>query len=176
MNAIELLNSPIYLLAQFFGLCSIIISLISQQFKLREKILIAFIFANLFNAVHFYFLGAISGLVLAIIGALRFGIAIKYNSKRWLYIFLIINSIAAYFMFEGVALTGTSYLAATFIILSSFLKNDSAMRIAIIIGALGWLIYGFLISSIIAIVANVLFLASSLIGWYRHSYKISKHI
>ena len=49
MNAIELLNSPIYLLAQFFGLCSIIISLISQQFKLREKILIAFIFANLFK-------------------------------------------------------------------------------------------------------------------------------
>lgn len=176
MEFLSQINSPLYLAAQLFGLISVVISVVSQQFKLREKILIAFIFANLFNAVHFYLLGAMTGLALAIIGAFRFGIAIKSTSKIWLYIFLAINTVAAYLMFEGLALTGVSYLAATFIIISSFLKNDSAMRLAIIVGALGWLIYGVLIGSIIAIVANLLFLASSIIGWYRHSYKIPKHI
>lgn len=176
MEFLSQINSPLYLAAQLFGLISVVISVVSQQFKLREKILIAFIFANLFNAVHFYLLGAMTGLALAIIGAFRFGIAIKSTSKIWLYIFLAINTVAAYLMFEGLALTGVSYLAATFIIISSFLKNDSAMRLTIIVGALGWLIYGVLIGSIIAIVANLLFLASSIIGWYRHSYKIPKHI
>jgi hypothetical protein len=172
----ELLSSPVYLVAQFFGICSMIISIGSQQLKLRGKILIAFIFANIFNAVHFYLLGAISGVALAIIGAFRFGIAIKSTSKIWLYIFLIINTLAAYFTFENIILTGTSYLAATFIVLSSFITKDSQMRIAIILGGLGWLVYGILIGSIIAIIANTLFLSSSIIGWYRHSYKIQKHI
>lgn len=176
MDFLSQINSPLYLAAQLFGLISVIISVASQQFKLREKILIAFVFANLFNAVHFYLLGAMTGLALAIIGAFRFGLAIKSTSKVWLYTFLVINTVAAYLMFEGIALTGVSYLAATFIIISSFLKNDSVMRLAIIIGALGWLVYGVLIGSIIAIVANLLFLASSIIGWYRHSYKIPKHI
>jgi len=91
-------------------------------------------------------------------------------------LFLIVNTIAAYLMFEGIALTGVSYLAATFIIISSFIKDDSTMRLTIIIGALGWLVYGILISSIIAIIANIMFLTSSIVGWYRHSYKIPKHI
>jgi len=87
MFDLELLSSRIYLFAQLFGLCSVIISVVSQQFKLREQILIAFIFANLFNAVHFYLLGAMTGLALAIIGAVRFAIAIKSVSKVWLYFF-----------------------------------------------------------------------------------------
>lgn len=172
----ELLSSPIYLIAQGFGFCGMLTSIISQQFKLREKILIFFIIANLFNAIHFYLLGAMTGVALATIGALRFGVAIKSTSKYWLYIFLIINTIAAYFTFEGILLTGVSYLAATFIIISSFIKSDHGMRLTIILGGLGWLIYGVLITSIIAVIANGLFLVSSILGWYRHSYKILKHI
>lgn len=176
MINLEIFSSPLYLLAQLFGLISFVISTVSQQFKLREQILVAFIFANLFNAVHFYLLGAISGLALAIIGAFRFAVAIKSVAKSWLAFFLIVNTIAAYFLFESILLTGVSYIAATFIILSSFVKSDSLMRIIIIFGALGWLSYGILIGSVIAIFSNFVFLLSSVAGWYRHSYKVNQHI
>ena len=130
------------------------------------------ILGNALNAVHFFLLGAITGTVLAIIGTVRFAVSIFSTYKLWIALFLIINTVAAYYVFEGYLLSGTSYIAATFIIISSFLKSDHWMRVAIIIGALGWLVYGILIGSMVAIVSNAIFLLSSMTGWYRHVYLV----
>lgn len=147
-----------------------IASIWSQQFKKRETILIFFIIANLLNAVHFFLFNALTGTAMATIGAARFGVAIFSTSKWWLALFLVINTVATYFLFEGILLSGTSYLAATFIIISSFLKSDHWMRMSIILGSFGWLVYGVLIGSLIGIISGALFLGSSIIGWYRHVY------
>ena len=165
------LYSKTYLIAQGFALAAMIVSIVSQQFKERHWLLIFFIVGNLLNSIHFLLLAAITGFVLAIIGAVRFTVSIFSTSKRWLWLFLLINTIALPFIFEGILLSGTAYIAATAIIISTFLKSDHWMRVCIIIGALGWLIYGILIGSIIAIISNGIFLLSSLIGWYRHVYK-----
>lgn len=164
----ELITSPVYLVAQAFALLATIASVVSQQFKQRQKILIAFIVGNILNGIHFFLLGAYTGTAMAAIGAVRFGVAIKSMHKFWLYLFLVVNTVATYFVFEGWLLSGVSYTAATFIILSSFLKSDNLMRLMLILGGTGWLIYGVLINSIVAIIANCLFLASSIIGWWRH--------
>jgi hypothetical protein len=165
------LYSKTYLIAQLFGLLAMLVSITSQQFKSRKKLLILFIISNLLNSAHFLLLSAMSGFVLAIIGAVRFGVSIFSTKKYWLILFLIINTIAVPFIFEGFLLSGIAYLAATSIIISTFLKSDNLMRICIIIGALGWLIYGILIGSVIAIISNAFFLISSIIGWYRYIYK-----
>jgi len=148
-----------------------VIAITSQQFKQRNAVLISLAIANAFNAAHFLLLGAITGLALACIGAIRFWVATISTKTYWLVIFLTINTIATYIVFETALLSGTSYIAATFVIASSFLKNDNHMRIFLIIGTIGWLLYGILVGSIIAIIANSVFLGSGIIGWYRYNNK-----
>lgn len=141
---------------------------VSQQYKNRQGILFGFIVGNLLNAVHMLLLGAIAGTVLAIIGSLRFAIAIYSMHRNWLYFFLLLNTVITYYVFEGYLLSLTSYAGATCIIVSSFLKSDHWMRVAMIFGGTLWMLYGILVGSIIAVFANALFVISSIIGWYRH--------
>jgi hypothetical protein len=164
-------TSQTYLLAQGFALAAMIVSIASQQHKSRNVLLICFIVANVLNAVHFFLLSAITGVVMAIIGAVRFGVSMYSTSKLWLTFFLIINTAAVIIVFEGYVLSGTSYFAATFIIISTFLKSDHSMRISIILGAFGWLVYGVLIGSIVSVISSGFFLLSSIVGWYRYVYK-----
>jgi len=165
-------TSNTYIFAQIFAFAAMVAFTWSQQCKKRRTLLLYIILGNSLNAVHFFLLGAITGTVLAVIGAIRFGVSIFSTNRIWLLLFLIINTIAAYLVFEGFLLSGTSYLAATFIIISSFLKSDHWMRVALIIGSVGWLVYGVLIGSLVAIVSNGIFLVSSIAGWYRHVYLV----
>ena len=165
------LTSKAYLLSQAFAIMAMVVYMASQQYKKRQSILVGFVFGNLLNATHMALLGAMTGMTLALIGAVRFTVAIFSTHKGWLVFFLCINTIATYYMFEGYLLSITSYMGATFIIVSSFLKSDNHMRICMILGGLAWTIYTILIGSVMGIVANSLFLVSSLVGWYRHIYK-----
>ena len=139
-------------------------------------LLVLFIVANLLNAVHFQLLGAITGMAMALIGAVRFGVNIFSTNKLWLAFFLLINTAATYLVFEGWVLSVTSYLAATFIILSTFLTSDHWMRISIILGAFGWLVYGILIGSVVAVISGATFFISSITGWYRHIYRAEQRL
>lgn len=160
-----------YIASQVFALLAMIAFTWSQQCKTRRNLLLLIILGNSLNAIHFFLLAAVTGMVLATIGAIRFSVSIFSTNKVWLALFLILNTVAAYYVFEGPKLSGISYLAATFIIISSFLKSDYWMRLAIIWGALGWLLYGILIGSIVATISNFIFLISSVIGWWRYSRK-----
>ncbi|MDF2379048.1 MAG: YgjV family protein [Candidatus Gracilibacteria bacterium] len=157
-----------YLISQILAALAMIVNISSQQYKARKKMLLAFIAGNLLNSIHFLLLGAMTGFVLALIGVVRFTVSIYSTDKRWLIVFLLINSAAVPFVFEGYLLSGVSYIAATFIIISTFLESDHWMRVVIILGSLGWLIYGILIGSLVAIISNGFFLGSSIVGWYRH--------
>lgn len=164
-------TSNTYIIAQVFALASMIVSLWSQQCRTRIMLLVLFIIANLLNAAHFQLLGAMTGVAMALIGAVRFGVSIVSTGKLWLVFFLIVNTIATYIVFEGWLLSGTSYLAATFIILSTFLRSNHWMRVSIILGAFGWLAYGVLIGSVVATISGAAFFISSCVGWYRHVYR-----
>jgi|GEM_PF-1564773 len=165
-------TSNTYILAQALALLSMIASVWSQQFKKREMLLVFFIIANLLNAGQFLLLSAFTGAAMSIIGAVRFGVSIFSTHKLWLVLFLVINTVATYFVFEGYILSGTSYLAATFIIISTFLKSDHWMRVAIILGSFAWLVYGVLVASPMFAISSAAFLVSSIVGWYRHVYQL----
>lgn len=163
-----------YIIAQAFAFASMVVSIGSQQCKTRKMLLVSFIIANLLNAAHFQLLGAMTGTAIALIGAVRFGVNVVSTSRLWLVVFLLINTVATYFVFEGWILSGTSYLAATFIILSLFLTSDHLMRVCIILGAFGWLVYGVLIGSVVAVISGAVFFLSSVTGWYRHIYRAQR--
>ena len=167
-------TSPTYIIAQVFALASVLVSVWSQQYKTRTMMLVLFIVGNLLYAAHFLLLGAITGAALSLVGAVRFGVNIFSTNKLWLVIFLLINAIVTYFVFEGWILSGTSFLAATFIIFSTFIKSDHWMRVSIILGTAGWVVYGILIGSVVSIIGSGVFLISSIVGWYRHVYLAKK--
>jgi hypothetical protein len=167
-------TSNTFIFAQVLALVSTVVSMWSQQCKGRNTLLILFIISNLLNAGHFFLLGALTGVAMAVIGAIRFGVSIFSTNKLWLALFLVINTVATYLVFEGIILSGTSYIAATFIIVSTFLKSDHWMRVSIILGSFGWLIYGVLILSPVFAISSAAFLISSIVGWYRHVYLVQK--
>ncbi|MDA0376167.1 MAG: YgjV family protein [bacterium] len=167
-------TSNTFILSQALVVLSTIVSVWSQQLKKREVILILFIIANLLNAGQFLLLSAFTGAAMSIIGAIRFGVNIFSTNKLWLILFLLINTIATYVFFEGYILSGTSYLASTFVIISTFLNSDHWMRVLIILGLLGWLIYGILIPSPMLVLSSALFIVSGIVGWYRHVYLVWK--
>lgn len=163
-------TAKIYILAQALAFLSMVVSVWSQQCKKRQTLLVFFIVANLLNGGQFLLLGALTGAAMSIIGAVRFGVSIFSTNKIWLLLFLLINTVATILFFEGYVLSGTSYLAATCIIISTFLTSDHWMRVAIILGSFGWLLYGILVVSPVFAISSAFFLASSIVGWYRHVY------
>jgi hypothetical protein len=94
-------TSNTFIFAQALALLSTIVSVWSQQCKRREMLLVFFIIANLLNAGQFLLLSAFTGAVMSIIGAVRFAVNIFSTNRLWLVLFLVINTVATYFVFEG---------------------------------------------------------------------------
>jgi hypothetical protein len=164
--------STAYLFSQVLAFIAMVIYIVGQQHKGRNAILMSFVVGNLFNAAHFLLLGAMTGVAMAVIGAVRFAVSIFSIHRLWLAFFLVVNTVALYLFFETPALSLTAYTGATFVIISSFLKSDSWMRVFVIIGAFIWMVYAVLVGSIVEVIANAFFWCSGVVGWYRHVHLV----
>ena len=156
-----------YFLAQIMAVGAFAVGILSQQFKSKKSVFGLLALSNFLNAGHFYLLQANAGMVLAIIGTIRFWGAIYTKSFFILLAFQIINALAIVVTFSGWALSGTAYFAASLIIASGFTDSDHLTRSLLFWGGIGWMLYGVQIGSIVAILSNAFFCASVAIGRLR---------
>lgn len=86
-----------FVLAQICGIIAIILTVISVQFKTKEKIVMCSVFANIVVAIQYFLLGALTGAVIAIINTIRCLIFYLYKKKdmKPSFIVLIIFEIIA---------------------------------------------------------------------------------
>ena len=160
-------------LSQTIGLIGLMFDSLSAQFKQRYQIFSAMGIGSVFIATHFYLLGQHTAAAMFLIAGVRHFVTIRYR-QRWLYALFIGLALAS------VALTYAGYLslmsgAANLLMVSgSFAYGQKQMRILLMAGASVWLIHNLIIFSPVAILLEVVFLSSGLIGYYRHIYLVEK--
>ncbi len=161
--------------AQLIGLIALTVSFISFQSKTQKAIMIMQVVSTCLFAVHFYMLGAFSGMLLNIAACLRsfiFSFRNKYKwaaSPFWAVFFILVCavlSLMSVFGGEGAA----ALLPLGGMILTTFAgrcREASKVRLLTILNSPFWLSYNLLSGSIPGVLTEILVSGSIIIGMIR---------
>lgn len=156
---------------QAIGFGGLLFAIISFQKKDRKGILFFQILASSAYFFHFLFLGAATGSIMNILGAIRN--YIFYNKDKswankifWLYFFIAIYIVCALFTWKNSysALPLIGMIAGT---ISFWMKNPKYIRLVILISPPCWFIYNLVSGSIPGMITEVFSIASVIIGIIR---------
>jgi hypothetical protein len=137
------------------------------QLKERKHILRGWCLAATFASVHFLLLGSVEACLLVGVTALRFLVSSFSTDKRLMWLFLALSV-------AGFALTYKNpvsmlALAATIIgTYGSFHGSEKAVRYSMMATETLWAIHNIIVWSPVAIMMELLFFTSNLIGLLRH--------
>jgi hypothetical protein len=140
------------------------------QYKKREHILLCLITVAALMSLHYFLLGKIAAGVIISISALRYLTCYFTTNKKYVFIFIAINTISLFFTFKDP--TDLIIFAGVILLtVGSFQKDNRLMR-KLMMGAIPlFIIYDLIIFSPMAVIANVSLLVSSIVGYYRHYLK-----
>lgn len=165
-----------FILAQICGLIALILTVISVQFKTKEKIVVCFIFANIIVAIQFFLLNAITGAIISIINTIRCIIFYYYKKKNKkpsltiLIIFEIIAIISGIISWQDI----WSILPIIVTVIYTYglwQDNVTIIRITTGIAGLGWMIYDLIVMAYVGAIQEFSQLISSIIALIRNSSK-----
>ncbi|KAB0460061.1 YgjV family protein [Vibrio kanaloae] len=161
-----------FYLSQVLVAIAICFDLLSFQFKERKKIVTCLFFAGVLISSHFILLEQWTAASLMIIATIRYLTSVFSTSPKLKYFFCSMSLVATIFTYSGVV-SVLSCLASVFQTLAAFNKDDRRLRELMIIGTSFWLIHNYLVGSPTAVVMEVLFICSNLVGYYRFYFKKS---
>ena len=156
-----------FALSQWLIAIAILSDLISFQFKQKTKIVGCLCFSGIVISGHFALLGQWTAALLMLLAALRYFITIFSHSKQLLLLFLSLNTIAMLLTFSG-GLSLLSFAASTIQTIAAFCQHDRQLRQIMLIGTIVWLFNNILVGSPGAVIMELLFISSNLIGYFRH--------
>ena len=159
-----------FIISQVLVTIAICFDLLSFQLKKRTHIVLCLTIAGVFIASHFMLLGKLTAAVLMFIAVCRYLSSYFTTSKKLMWFFVSLSSISAIFTYQGI-LSILSCVGSIFQTLGAFNHDDKHLRQLMIIGTLFWLGHNVLAASPGAIVMEILFLSSNLIGYYRFYIK-----
>jgi hypothetical protein len=156
-----------FLISQLLAACTLATGMAAFQFKERKHILRGWCVAALFGAAHFYILGSNEACFLVAITAVRFLISSFNTDARLMYFFmaLAIGGYAVTYENPVSVLALAATLTGTY---GSFHGSANAVRYAMMTAEVLWVVHNLIIWSPVAVVMEVLFFASNLIGLLRH--------
>ena len=157
----------VYLVSQVLVGIAILFDILSFQFKDRNRIIQCLFVSGILISTHFFLLGHQTAGFLMLVATLRYLTSMFTTSGRAMKVFIGLALIVTAFSYEGVlsilSLCGTAFHTA-----GAFSKDDRRLRILMIVGTLFWLPHNYLASSPVAVIMELLFLSSNLVGYYRH--------
>ena len=137
------------------------------QFRERVTMLRVWALAASFASVHFFLLGSTEAALLVGVTVLRFLVSSVTTDKRLMWLFL--GLAIAGFSFTYIGPVSLLPLFATLVgTVGSFHGTGNAVRYSSMIAEGTWIIFDIIIWSPVAIVMEVLFFISNLIGLIRH--------
>lgn len=160
----------LFLISQILVAIAIIFDLMSFQFKDRKKIVACLFCAGILISSHFALLEQWTATSLMMIATVRYLTSIFSTSKKFMFIFSSTSILATIFTYSGIV-SIISCLGSVFQTVAAFNKDDKRLRELMIIGTSFWLLHNYLIGSPTAVIMEILFIASNLIGYYRY-YKV----
>lgn len=167
---IDLGNSTVVIIAQIVGLLALLLTIASMQPRYRKNILRLKLAGSILFAVHFGLLGAMTGLALNAISAVRAFLFNRYHEETrpvW-------PLFAVLLLFIGVTIISwqgpISVIPLVAMLVSTvgfWQRNEQSMRRSSLVASPLWLTYNIASFSLAGIATEVLLFTSALIGLWR---------
>ena len=168
-------HMSLFALSQILIGVAICTDILSFQFKKRTHILYCLLVSCVMISLHFVCLGHWTAAALGLVAATRFSICLHSTSRKVLWLFLGITVGVTVLTYDGLlSLLGCS--GALFGTVASFNKNDQHLRQIMAIGTSLWLVHNILAGSPGAVVMEVIFLSSNLVGYFRYYIRPQKQV
>ena len=169
----------LFILAQICGFIILILTVISVQFKTKEKIVMCFVFANVVAAVQYFLLSAFTGAVISVINAIRCIVFYYYKKKEMkpsliiLVIFELIAIISGIFTWQNIW-SLIPIIVTVVYTYGLWQDNVTVIRITTGIAGFGWAIYNIIVMAYVGAVQEISQLGSSVIAIVRNKEKIKE--
>ncbi|MGF1869431.1 YgjV family protein [Photobacterium indicum] len=146
---------------------AIVFDLASFQFKQRQKIVCCLCFSGVLISAHFILLEQWTAAGLMLLASIRYFSSIFTTSKMLMSFFLICALVITSSTFTGL-LSLLSFSGTVFQTSASFCQNDQRLRQLMIVGTTIWLVHNYLAGSPTAVIMELLFIGSNIVGYYRY--------
>lgn len=146
---------------------------LSLQYKKREYTFLCLIISASLISAHYFLLNKIAAGVIVFISILRFITCYFTTNKKFLFIFIGLNTISLFFTYTEI-FDLIIYLGLIVFIIGNFQENNRLMRKLMMVGTSIIIIYNLIIFTPMGIIAESSFLISNFIGYYRHYIKNKK--
>lgn len=169
----------LFILAQICGLIILILTVISVQFKTKEKIVMCFVFANVIAAIQYFLLSAFTGAVISVINAIRCIVFYYYKKKEMkpslitLLIFELIAIISGIFTWQNIW-SLIPILVTVIYTYGLWQDNVTVIRITTGIAGFGWAIYNIIVMAYVGAIQEISQLVSSVIAIVRNKEKVKE--
>lgn len=155
-----------FLLSQILIGIAILTDTLSFQFKDRKKIVACLLVSCTLISVHFMLLGHWTAACLGLVAAVRFTSSIFSTSKKLMGLFVFTTIVISIFTFEGL-LSILGCAGGIFGTVASFCKEDKLLRQLMLVGTSLWLVHNILAGSPGAVLMEVIFISSNVVGYFR---------
>ena len=132
----------------------------------RASMLKFWFVSALLNASHFAVLGQYEAACFVGLTAVRFLVAALSPRQRWMYCFLALSTLLIVVSYTS-PVNLLPYIAAVVGTIGSFQKNVILVRALMAVGATSWIIHNLLVGSPVAVLMELAFLSSNLVGYIR---------
>jgi hypothetical protein len=143
---------------------------LSLQYKKREHTFLCLIVAAGLISAHYFLLGKIAAGVIVSISVLRFITCYFTTNKKYLFIFIALNTISLFFTYKDPT-DLIIYVGLIIFIVGNFQEDNRLMRKLMMGGTSLIVLYNAIIFSPMGAVGEGSFLISNFIGYYRHYVK-----
>ena len=161
------------ILAQIAGGIVLILTVISVQFKTKEKILVFQIIANIFVAIQYFLLNALTGGVVAIINTIRCVIFYYYKKKDkkpsilFLSIFIIVAIISGILTWQN-EYSIIPIIAAIVFTYGLWQDNVKITKICTAITSGNWIVYNLIVGAYVGAIQSIAECISAIIAIFRY--------
>lgn len=168
-----------FILAQVCGLIALVLTVISVQFKTKEKIVMCSVLANIVVALQYFLLSALTGAVISVINAIRCFIFYLYKKKNMkpsiivLVIFEIVAIISGIISWQNIW-SLIPIIVTVIYTYGLWQDNVTVIRITTGIVGFGWAIYNLVVMAYVGALQETSQLISAIIALYRNRDKKQK--
>ena len=162
--------SLLFVISQILAAIAFASGIYAFQQHQRFAMLRLWFVSALLNASHFAVLQQYEAALFVSLTAVRFLVAAISPRQRWMVLFLLLSTLLIVVSYDNV-LNLLPYLAAIVGTIGSFQQNVTLVRILMAVGATAWILHNTLVGSPVAVLMELAFLSSNLIGYLRSRKK-----
>jgi len=155
-----------------FALCS---DILSFQFKNRKHVIICLLISCTLISSHFMLLEHWTAACLGIVAVVRYTTSLLSTSRKPMYLFIGATWIIAFITYEGfLSILGCT--GSTFGTFAAFCKEDKQLRQMMFACTCLWIIHNLFAGSPAAVILEIFFASSNVVGYYRFYIRPQKQV